>query len=831
MFNQCLDGIKKDINTVLLSTKHRPTIHTTADKGQGLKKKVELGRVVYVSQADRMLVSKPLICNELLYKDGEKSGTALHLASRYKKLFTRMNLMNDLQQRWKSSAFDNEYFKKNVVGEIKRMYKLNSVISFAMFRDICHNVNLKWNRCYANCKLIQISVNQMRDIINPLNHGAVDCLVVTDRMDRCSLSFRPFSMTKWIQHQRKSYFNFWWMAPALLVFYLEQLDELYYKKNKKASDAMSKHAQEYQEKILNLECGSNRASQVLMHDLGLPDEIITKKNESIRHEHFYQAKDYKSMMKDLYTRKQANDELIKSHSNIHSLLIGPMNQFDDFLFIHPSVQHLYPLTSLLYVENNRIKMKIDMETLNRMCPQFLPNKKPKKMSVSEWNQQIEQRNALRNKVISYFDDTSLAPTICKLPMSEYCIQCDIGKYTMSLIECSHCKEYSHLECNDITDHDIDYYKDNNLDFYCNKCKHLYVPDETQTICSFEMSETIKSIKKLNKEDVEQEMIQHQIFNDRHKMTLAKERFKLIKHYKTKHFIKYKKPRKKAKKKQKKIVYEKLQMRVFINYFHVQHGNILQTLIDASNHYVDRIPNISKLCLQCWDFKSFREEYGRAFGQICTQIVKFYKLIGTKRAILENEESTKQEKESANDEIKKIKNVLKRLRKCDSLTNALDKIIEGALPAFIELVSMYNKENKNKKDEIKDIVSCKRQYYNLLYRIFGNMLTGDLAKRFYAKKEVRNGYCVMCHSLNEDILFNKDLYFGNEDAVHIFENMPGIGADACESTVEGDMSQMQLSVHGRHLYTIGKWWNEYVITTECKNEHQEKTKHVLSGSSS
>eukprot|EP01084_Bolivina_argentea_P208834 355893_1 len=72
-------GIKSDVNSILPATKRQPTVHITADKGEALHKKIQLGHITYWSNEETDLVLKPIVCNELTYKN-EKSGSAKNVA-------------------------------------------------------------------------------------------------------------------------------------------------------------------------------------------------------------------------------------------------------------------------------------------------------------------------------------------------------------------------------------------------------------------------------------------------------------------------------------------------------------------------------------------------------------------------------------------------------------------------------------------------------------------------------------------------------------------------------------------------------------------------------
>eukprot|EP01083_Nonionella_stella_P062561 162681_1 len=88
----------------------------------------------WCSTRERDLVSKPLICNTLQYKNGEKSGGAKELAAGYKKVFTMLGILSDIARRLKSAVFDNEYFEKRVVLQICLQYYLQKIKSFSAFR-------------------------------------------------------------------------------------------------------------------------------------------------------------------------------------------------------------------------------------------------------------------------------------------------------------------------------------------------------------------------------------------------------------------------------------------------------------------------------------------------------------------------------------------------------------------------------------------------------------------------------------------------------------------------------------------------------------------------
>eukprot|EP01084_Bolivina_argentea_P191630 329182_1 len=135
----------------------------------------------------------------------------------------------------------------------------------------------------------------------------------------------------------------------------------------------------------------------------------------------------------------------------------------------------YPMTSALTISNEKLKLSLDMNTLNRRAPSLERSKIRHGFTEESWKLYVENRRKLRENVQNLFDTFEFDLNICKIPMNSFCKSCEMGKLMMELIDCYGCGQNSHVQCNNINNRSAYFYKGNNIEFICvlNKCnEHL-----------------------------------------------------------------------------------------------------------------------------------------------------------------------------------------------------------------------------------------------------------------------------------------------------------------------------------------------------------------------
>eukprot|EP01083_Nonionella_stella_P103669 296274_1 len=147
---------------------------------------VKDGKVI--TKPNRSFKKQTTLFSKQSSTSGEKSGGSKELAAGYKKVFIKFLIFVAIATRLKSVVFDNEYFEKRVVAEIKRQYGLENKELFCAFRDHNHNINLLWMKVYDESLFAQVVIVNVRSIVNPLRHGAVLMIEAKNAMGIAALS-------------------------------------------------------------------------------------------------------------------------------------------------------------------------------------------------------------------------------------------------------------------------------------------------------------------------------------------------------------------------------------------------------------------------------------------------------------------------------------------------------------------------------------------------------------------------------------------------------------------------------------------------------------------
>eukprot|EP01084_Bolivina_argentea_P001065 1953_1 len=541
MATHAKNGIKHDVNAVLPSTRRQPTVHATADKGEGLHKKIQLGHITYWSPESKDMTLKPIICNVLTYKGGEKSGSAKEVAKSLNHPFEDFEIKT---QRVKSIVFDNQYFDNGTVREIEINWKKKDKYFFLEFRDTCHNINLMWGRVYGDCLFAQTVITNVKYIINPLNHGSIISLKAKDIMGNAAVSTPAFSLTKWIQKQKLSMSSVFWMIPALSKVYrnyttgvedmTKESDYLLLDIDAEKEKFLNKKRKKYVGQLEAIESATDVLGIALLCDIGTPYQTITTKNETYRHEPIEIVKE-KNQMYERHTFEVAEIE-----KSINS---------NERCIIPESIAKFYPLCSAIEFQDDKFKLKLDMNLLNKRCSSLLNSKRQHKYSKDQWKIYIQKREHKRNSIVELFEQFRSEPNICVLPIAKFCQECDKGGFMDELINCYGCGTDQHLGCNDIQNRSTKFYSGNEIEFICkiNGCieglkdvrdnreaEKLWQANEAP-LCSQTINYSCKKIKQLNLTQLDEELTVHKVFVPRFSTLKAEKQKILKKHYQNKHF--------------------------------------------------------------------------------------------------------------------------------------------------------------------------------------------------------------------------------------------------------------------------------------------------------
>eukprot|EP01084_Bolivina_argentea_P190854 327862_1 len=831
----CVKEISADVSTVLDSTKHPPSCHMTADKGEGLHKKIQLGHMIYWSSIEKDFVSKKIICNELTYKDGEKSGSAKEVALSLNK---PLKLVSMEPQQVKSLSFDNQYYDNGTVKEIEINWKKESDMMWMAYRDTCHNINLIWGRVYGDCLYAQTVLKNVNSIINPLNHGSIISLKAKNIMAQAAVSTPALSITKWIQKQELSMSNLLWMLPAIAKVYRNYIsghedmkqnnDYLVIDIENEREKYLNKTKKKYVNQLESIECIGNVSGMTLLCDIGLPYKTITTKNETHRHEPWEILKEKLEMHERTLFEKEKVLNLIDNYKKV---------------FIPEELEKFYPLTSSLKIVGDTIKMKIDMNKLNRRCPSLKYSKRPHKCDEKEWKQYVEKREEERSKIIEMVETMHFGMSICILPMNEYCESCQTGKFLNDLLSCYGCGKNSHLQCNEIQNRSSRYYSGNKINFICklNGCDQLLQvmsnendnkeseillqPTETPE-CKYDMNYTIQEIKALNKPEIERELANHHVFQPRFKTLKNQKQKLLIEHYQQKHFIKmlFKKPKIiKA-----KTEYKKMTLPEFLKFFHQQHYKLLNC-IEEGIHMYWRYPELLEDARHCFDFREMRAALHIHIGQLFENCKSVKKQLNVLIALHNNLNTIEKmqifQQKGGMQKIRGLKIMLKKFTSGVDTNEKINELINDGKIYFYKILQRMNSHHSTNIEEKIDIQNAGEQYDVLVRRIFELSITKQLARNWYQQSlDKGNNIFSSSNALTNLILGDPNVYYGCANAVYPYEII--VGGDASEPEVEQDFFMFNLQVRGRHRIYVNTFQDERILINECKKEYSPKVDRIL-----